>query len=163
MPFCLRNFPWFLLPAPHRCVQKQCFCHVWKVVLCSSGCRYYRNESMFDEDEGYSFTLTFTLNFPHDNDTVYLAHCYPYTYRQVTCSITNADKCNFLTARSMYRLLCCCCSLTLAIRSKLYSTCLIFIEFRHSTWIDKNLRNEFESIESVSIDLKPLNQLELIE
>ncbi len=51
---------------------------------------------MFDEDEGYSFTLTFTLNFPHDNDTVYLAHCYPYTYRQVTCSITNADKCNYI-------------------------------------------------------------------
>ena len=46
-----------------------------------SNIRYYRNESMFDEDEGYSFTLTFTINFPHDNDTVYLAHCYPYTYR----------------------------------------------------------------------------------
>ena len=48
-----------------------------------SNIRYYRNESMFDEDEGYSFTLTFTINFPHDNDTVYLAHCYPYTYRYV--------------------------------------------------------------------------------
>ena len=45
--------------------------------------RYYRNESIFDEEDGYSFTLTFTLNFPHDNDTVYLAHCYPYTYRYV--------------------------------------------------------------------------------
>ena len=43
--------------------------------------RYYRNESMFDEEDGYSYTLTFSINFPHDNDTVYLAHCYPYTYR----------------------------------------------------------------------------------
>jgi hypothetical protein len=36
---------------------------------------------MFDEEDGYSYTLTFSINFPHDNDTVYLAHCYPYTYR----------------------------------------------------------------------------------
>ena len=45
--------------------------------------RYYRNESMFDEEDGYNYTLTFSINFPHDNDTVYLAHCYPYTYRYV--------------------------------------------------------------------------------
>ena len=60
-----------------------------------SNIRYYRNESMFDEDEGYSFTLTFTINFPHDNDTVYLAHCYPYTYRYV---FSNFLQKNFLVA-----------------------------------------------------------------
>ncbi len=40
--------------------------------------RYYRNH---EDDDGSSYSLTFTLNFPHDNDTVYIAHCYPYTYR----------------------------------------------------------------------------------
>ena len=24
--------------------------------------------------------MSFTLQFPHDNDTCYLAHCYPYKY-----------------------------------------------------------------------------------
>ena len=44
--------------------------------------RYYRNESTCNDDEdSSSYTLTFTLTFPHDNDTVYLAHCFPYTYR----------------------------------------------------------------------------------
>ena len=45
-------------------------------------CRYYRNENTVNDDEdSSSYTLTFTLTFPHDNDTVYLAHCFPYTYR----------------------------------------------------------------------------------
>ncbi|XXQ37051.1 tubulin-glutamate carboxypeptidase [Plasmodiophora brassicae] len=28
----------------------------------------------------YHFTLTFTMTFPYDNDTVFLAHCYPFTF-----------------------------------------------------------------------------------
>ena len=41
--------------------------------------RYYKNDSnQEDEEEGPSYTLTFTLTFPHAGDTVYLAHCYPY-------------------------------------------------------------------------------------
>ena len=43
--------------------------------------RYYRNESAFDDEDGYTYTLSFNITFPHDDDTVYLAHCYPYTYR----------------------------------------------------------------------------------
>ena len=44
--------------------------------------RYYRNEATCnDDDDKANYTLTFTLTFPHDNDTVYLAHCFPYTYR----------------------------------------------------------------------------------
>merc|ERR1719379_338635 len=26
------------------------------------------------------YTLTFTVSFNHDGDTVYFAHCFPYTY-----------------------------------------------------------------------------------
>ena len=33
-----------------------------------------------EEDQLPSYTLTFNIEFPHDNDQVYLAHCYPYTY-----------------------------------------------------------------------------------
>ena len=32
------------------------------------------------EEEPASFTLTFNVSFPHDRDTVYLTHCYPYTF-----------------------------------------------------------------------------------
>lgn len=32
------------------------------------------------DEEKEKHTLTFNVSFPHDRDTVYLAHCYPYTY-----------------------------------------------------------------------------------
>ena len=40
---------------------------------------YYQN-SMKRKNAGYYYTLTFSMQFDHDGDTVYLAHCYPYTY-----------------------------------------------------------------------------------
>ncbi|XP_062848518.1 cytosolic carboxypeptidase 2 isoform X2 [Trichomycterus rosablanca] len=40
--------------------------------------RYYRNQSDIEGNALYS--LTWTLQFPYDNDTCYFAHCYPYTY-----------------------------------------------------------------------------------
>lgn len=27
-----------------------------------------------------TYTLTFTMEFPHEKDEVYIANCYPYTY-----------------------------------------------------------------------------------
>lgn len=65
---------------------------------CGENVAYYRNEDnsnsynsknyhqvliedFDDEDHGMcSFTLTFTVEFEHENDTVYFAHSYPYTY-----------------------------------------------------------------------------------
>lgn len=47
---------------------------------------------------GYYFTLTFTIEFKHDNDEVYFAHCYPYTYSDLVkfinknCTVANKDK-----------------------------------------------------------------------
>ena len=32
------------------------------------------------KNAGYYYTLTFSIQFDYDHDTVYLAHCYPYTY-----------------------------------------------------------------------------------
>lgn len=40
---------------------------------------YYQN-SMKRKNAGYYYTLTFSTSFDNDFDTVYLAHCYPYTY-----------------------------------------------------------------------------------
>jgi hypothetical protein len=40
---------------------------------------YYQN-SMKRKNSGYYYTLTWTATFKYDHDTVYFAHCYPYTY-----------------------------------------------------------------------------------
>ncbi len=47
---------------------------------------YYQN-SMKKKGGGFYHTLTFQTTFKHDNDEIYLAHCYPYTY---------SDSCEFL-------------------------------------------------------------------
>lgn len=38
----------------------------------------YRNDG--EDEQNCSYTLSFNLEFPHDNDSVYFAQCYPYTY-----------------------------------------------------------------------------------
>ncbi|XP_040894106.1 cytosolic carboxypeptidase 2 [Toxotes jaculatrix] len=49
-----------------------------------SNIRYYRNFSQNPKDNNSDviamYSLTWTLQFPYDSDTCYLAHCYPYTY-----------------------------------------------------------------------------------
>lgn len=46
-----------------------------------------------DEDENSTYTLTFNIEFPHENDTVYFAHSYPYTYSDLQVIIkTNKKK-----------------------------------------------------------------------
>ncbi|XP_055709580.1 cytosolic carboxypeptidase Nna1 isoform X2 [Phlebotomus papatasi] len=51
---------------------------------CGENITYFRNDDTFplndDDDENGSYTLTFNIEFQHDNDTVYFAHSYPYTY-----------------------------------------------------------------------------------
>ncbi|XP_048358394.1 cytosolic carboxypeptidase 3 [Sphaerodactylus townsendi] len=42
------------------------------------GIKYYRNN--LGQDGRQFFSLTWTFQFPHDRDTCYFAHCYPYTY-----------------------------------------------------------------------------------
>lgn len=46
---------------------------------------FHRVSNDDDDDYGY-FTLTFNIEFPHDNDTVYFAHSYPYTYSDLQVS-----------------------------------------------------------------------------
>ncbi|NXX82129.1 CBPC3 carboxypeptidase, partial [Urocolius indicus] len=40
--------------------------------------KYYKNNA--SQGEQQYFSLTWTCQFPHDQDTCYFAHCYPYTY-----------------------------------------------------------------------------------
>ncbi|XP_028815116.1 cytosolic carboxypeptidase 2 isoform X2 [Denticeps clupeoides] len=68
----------------------------WKRV--GANIKYYRNNGSQDGKALYS--LTWTLEFPHEGDTYYLAHCYPYTYsdlqhylQRVACQPTTAGYC----------------------------------------------------------------------
>lgn len=45
-----------------------------------------------DEDENATYTLTFNIEFPHENDTVYFAHSYPYTYSDLQVSSEKKKK-----------------------------------------------------------------------
>ena len=42
---------------------------------------YYQNH--IKRKNGYYYTLTFTIEFEHDHDKLYFAHCYPYSYRDL--------------------------------------------------------------------------------
>ncbi|KAK9891541.1 hypothetical protein WA026_015502 [Henosepilachna vigintioctopunctata] len=49
---------------------------------CGEQITYFCNENLTEdgEDQQMTYTLTFTVTFPHEGDTVYFASCYPYTY-----------------------------------------------------------------------------------
>ncbi|XP_052797668.1 uncharacterized protein LOC128229851 isoform X5 [Mya arenaria] len=46
------------------------------------GIKYYKNNTKYETSKGDKsfYSLTWTTEFNHSNDTVYLAHCFPYTY-----------------------------------------------------------------------------------
>ena len=47
---------------------------------------YYENH--FETENGSSYyTLTFSLSFPHTNDVCYLAHCFPYSYSDMSACL----------------------------------------------------------------------------
>lgn len=58
-----------------------------------------------DEDYGY-FTLTFNIEFPHDNDTVYFAHSYPYTYSDLQDYLMEIQRHPIKSKYCKLRLLC---------------------------------------------------------
>lgn len=41
---------------------------------------------------GNYYTLTFSIKFPYENDTVYFAHCYPYTYSDLQRYLNRLDQ-----------------------------------------------------------------------
>ncbi|XP_059479393.1 cytosolic carboxypeptidase 2-like [Neocloeon triangulifer] len=70
---------------------------------------YFKNdlqEFRTDEEECPCYTLTFTLYFPYDNDTVYIAHCYPYTYSTLQDYLLNLQNHPVKSEYTKLRLLC---------------------------------------------------------
>ncbi|PWA24829.1 hypothetical protein CCH79_00010067, partial [Gambusia affinis] len=73
-----------------------------------SNIRYYQNytedTNENNDDDVRLYSLTWTLQFPYDSDTCYLAHCYPYTYsrlqrylKQITSNPAVASYCEVRT------------------------------------------------------------------
>ena len=62
-----------------------------------------------EEDEITNYTLSFNIEFPHDQDEVYLAHCYPYTYTDLQDYLNKIQnhpiKSNFTKLRLLCRTL----------------------------------------------------------
>lgn len=58
---------------------------------------YYQN-NMKKKGGGFYYTLTFQAKFNYENDEVYVAHCYPYTYSDCCellnqlCTVDSKDK-----------------------------------------------------------------------
>ncbi|PSN47951.1 hypothetical protein C0J52_10322 [Blattella germanica] len=74
---------------------------------CGDNISYYRNEPLpGEEDQLPSYTLTFNIEFPHDNDRVYLAHCYPYTYSDLQDYLIRLQNHPVKSTYSKLRLLC---------------------------------------------------------
>ncbi|GLH14523.1 Cytosolic carboxypeptidase Nna1, partial [Gryllus bimaculatus] len=74
---------------------------------CGDNITYYKNESQNgEEDQIPSYTLSFNLEFPHDNDMVYLAHCYPYTYTDLQDYLIRLQNHPVKSTYAKLRLLC---------------------------------------------------------
>nr|KAF6468867.1 ATP/GTP binding protein like 3 [Molossus molossus] len=51
--------------------------------------KYYRNNPQ--QDGRHYFSLTWTCQFPHNKDTCYFAHCYPYTYTNLQAYLSSIN------------------------------------------------------------------------
>ena len=50
---------------------------------------YFREQQLEDSDKPRKYIMSFVIQFPHDNDTVYLSHCYPYRYSDMMEDLNN--------------------------------------------------------------------------
>ncbi|KAJ8944755.1 hypothetical protein NQ318_011662 [Aromia moschata] len=75
---------------------------------CGQNITYYCNENAIpeDTDQQMTYTLSFTVKFPHDDDEVYLAHSYPYTYSDLQDYLSELSSHPIKSSFSTVRLLC---------------------------------------------------------
>ncbi|KRT82072.1 Peptidase [Oryctes borbonicus] len=75
---------------------------------CGENITYFYNENVGPDDPEQQplYTLTFTIEFPHDDDTVYFAHSYPYTYSDLQKYLQEMTTHPVKSAFSNLRLLC---------------------------------------------------------
>ncbi|XP_042267066.1 cytosolic carboxypeptidase 2 isoform X1 [Thunnus maccoyii] len=75
-----------------------------------SNIRYYRNYNQNTKDNNNDtiplYSLTWTLQFPHESDTCYLAHCYPYTYSHLQSYLRRISTDSAVAAYCKLRVLC---------------------------------------------------------
>ncbi|XP_056271749.1 cytosolic carboxypeptidase 2 isoform X2 [Pseudoliparis swirei] len=75
-----------------------------------SNIRHYRNCNQNTKDNNSDtlafYSLTWTLQFPHDSDTCYLAHCYPYTYSHLQCYLRRISSNSAVASYCTLRVLC---------------------------------------------------------
>lgn len=65
-----------------------------------------RNFRCEEEEQFPSYTLTFNIEFPHTDDAVYIAHCYPYTYSDLQEYLSRLQSHPIKSTYSKLRLLC---------------------------------------------------------
>ncbi|XP_066142700.1 cytosolic carboxypeptidase 2-like isoform X2 [Euwallacea fornicatus] len=75
---------------------------------CGQNITYFCNENVASEDpdQPQTYTLTFTLTFPHEEDEVYVANCYPYTYSDLQDHLAEIRAHPVKQTYSTVRLLC---------------------------------------------------------
>ncbi|KAK9728680.1 Cytosolic carboxypeptidase N-terminal domain [Popillia japonica] len=75
---------------------------------CGDNITYFSNENVGPDepDQPLLYTLSFTLEFPHDDDTVYFAHSYPYTYSDLQQYLQEMTSHPVKSTFSNLRLLC---------------------------------------------------------
>lgn len=59
-----------------------------------------------NSDVATRYSLTWTLQFPYDSDTCFLAHCYPYTYTQLQRYLRNISSNPAVVSYCTVRVLC---------------------------------------------------------
>lgn len=78
-----------------NCQRLHC-CLLQNIGWFRTGSEVYYGPNSIKKGKQLYYTLTFTVEFPHDNDWVHLAHCYPYTYTDlqqhlsVICKVVNS-------------------------------------------------------------------------
>ncbi|XP_037870715.1 cytosolic carboxypeptidase 2 isoform X2 [Bombyx mori] len=74
---------------------------------CGDNIAYFKNDPQNEEEEQFpSYTLTFNLEFPHTDDAVYIAHCYPYTYSDLQEYLSRLQSHPVKSTFTKLRLLC---------------------------------------------------------
>ena len=66
---------------------------------------YYQN-SIKKRTAGHYYTLTFSVNFEYDNDTVYFAHSYPYTFSDLQRYLLKLENDSLTKHRFRRKMLC---------------------------------------------------------
>ncbi|XP_060052597.1 cytosolic carboxypeptidase 3 isoform X2 [Erinaceus europaeus] len=69
--------------------EKEAKCHNIGWLRIGDQIKYYRNNP--GQEGRHYFSLTWTFQFPHNKDTCYFAHCYPYTYSNLQEYLSNIN------------------------------------------------------------------------